>query len=90
MISGAGHDSVFTSKRVPTSMIFVPCLDGISHNPAEYCSPEDWLVAPLVSPKSCSSSLNYKFDRRCILIFALAFDLELLTYSYESNTKCHQ
>ncbi|MCJ1455224.1 hypothetical protein MMC28_005578 [Mycoblastus sanguinarius] len=41
MISGAGHDSVFTSKRVPTSMIFVPCRDGVSHNPAEYCSPED-------------------------------------------------
>ncbi|KAK4693576.1 hypothetical protein P7C71_g3854, partial [Lecanoromycetidae sp. Uapishka_2] len=41
MISGAGHDSVFTSKRVPTAMIFVPCRDGVSHNPAEYCSPED-------------------------------------------------
>lgn len=41
MISGAGHDSVFTSKRVPTSMVFVPCLDGVSHNPAEYCTPED-------------------------------------------------
>lgn len=41
MISGAGHDSVFTSKRVPTSMIFVPCRDGVSHNPAEYCSPKD-------------------------------------------------
>jgi len=41
MISGAGHDSVFTSKRVPTSMIFVPCRDGVSHNPAEYCAPED-------------------------------------------------
>lgn len=41
MISGAGHDSVFTSKRVPTSMIFVPCRDGLSHNPAEYCTPED-------------------------------------------------
>lgn len=41
MISGAGHDSVFTSKRVPTSMIFVPCRDGVSHNPTEYCSPED-------------------------------------------------
>ena len=41
MISGAGHDSVFTSHRVPTSMIFVPCKDGVSHNPAEYCSPED-------------------------------------------------
>jgi len=41
MISGAGHDSVFTSKRSPTSMIFVPCRDGVSHNPSEYCSPED-------------------------------------------------
>ena len=41
MTSGAGHDSVFTSYRVPTSMIFVPCKDGISHHPAEYCSPED-------------------------------------------------
>ena len=41
MISGAGHDSVFTSKRVPTAMIFVPCLDGVSHNPAEHCTPDD-------------------------------------------------
>ncbi|KAA6414482.1 MAG: hypothetical protein FRX48_01231 [Lasallia pustulata] len=41
MVSGAGHDSVFTSKRCPTSMIFVPCRDGVSHHPAEYCSPED-------------------------------------------------
>lgn len=41
MTSGAGHDSVFTSKRAPTSMIFIPCRDGVSHNPAEYSSPED-------------------------------------------------
>ena len=41
MTSGAGHDSVFTSKRVPTSMIFIPCRDGVSHNPAEYSTPED-------------------------------------------------
>lgn len=41
MISGAGHDSVFTSQRCPTSMIFVPCREGISHNPAEYCAPSD-------------------------------------------------
>lgn len=33
--------SVFTSKRVPTAMIFVPCRDGLSHNPSEYCNPED-------------------------------------------------
>lgn len=41
MISGAGHDSVYVSKRSPTAMIFVPCRDGVSHNPAEYCSQED-------------------------------------------------
>lgn len=42
MISGAGHDSCLTSRRCPTSMIFTPTKDGISHNPHEYCSPEDW------------------------------------------------
>ena len=41
MISGAGHDSVYTSRKVPTAMIFVPCKDGISHNPREYCEKED-------------------------------------------------
>ncbi|KAI9751929.1 MAG: hypothetical protein M4579_005840 [Chaenotheca gracillima] len=41
MVSGAGHDSVHTSKRCPTSMIFVPCKDGKSHTPSEYCAPED-------------------------------------------------
>lgn len=42
MTSGAGHDSVYTSRRCPTTMIFVPCRDGVSHHPTEYCSPEDW------------------------------------------------
>ncbi|KEQ69699.1 Zn-dependent exopeptidase [Aureobasidium namibiae CBS 147.97] len=41
MTSGAGHDSVYTSKRVPTTMIFVPSRDGVSHNPVEYTRPED-------------------------------------------------
>lgn len=44
MVSGAGHDSVYTSRRVPTSMIFVPCRDGVSHNPAEFCEEEDCAV----------------------------------------------
>lgn len=42
MTSGAGHDSVYTSKHCPTAMIFVPCRDGVSHHPTEYCSPEHW------------------------------------------------
>lgn len=39
MMSGAGHDAVNVSKIRPTSMIFVPSRDGISHNEAEYSSP---------------------------------------------------
>lgn len=37
--SGAFHDAQFLSGICPTGMIFVPCRDGISHNPAEYSSP---------------------------------------------------
>lgn len=35
IISGAGHDACNVSRIMPTSMIFVPCRDGISHNPVE-------------------------------------------------------
>ena len=41
IVSGAGHDSVYTSKICPTTMIFVPSREGISHNPREFTSPED-------------------------------------------------
>jgi acetylornithine deacetylase/succinyl-diaminopimelate desuccinylase-like protein len=41
MTSGAGHDSVFTSMHCPTAMIFVPCKDGVSHHPEEWCEKED-------------------------------------------------
>ncbi|WP_339891463.1 Zn-dependent hydrolase [uncultured Alteromonas sp.] len=41
MFSGAGHDSVYVSKVAPTSMIFIPCEKGISHNEAENATPED-------------------------------------------------
>ena len=35
MISGAGHDACHLSTVAPTSMIFIPCIKGISHNEAE-------------------------------------------------------
>ncbi|KAL4966694.1 uncharacterized protein BDV14DRAFT_188870 [Aspergillus stella-maris] len=41
MTSGAGHDSVYASRHCPTAMIFVPCLDGVSHHPTEYCAADD-------------------------------------------------
>ena len=33
--SGAGHDAQMFARVCPTAMIFVPSIDGISHNPAE-------------------------------------------------------
>ena len=35
MHSGAGHDSQIFAPRVPTGMLFIPSIKGISHNPAE-------------------------------------------------------
>lgn len=35
MHSGAGHDSQIFAPRMPTVMMFVPSIAGISHNPAE-------------------------------------------------------
>ena len=42
--SGAGHDAVYLARVCPTSMIFTPCVDGISHNEAENMTPE-WASA---------------------------------------------
>ena len=41
MPSGAGHDAQMLSRVCPTGMVFVPSVDGISHNPAEYTAPSD-------------------------------------------------
>jgi N-carbamoyl-L-amino-acid hydrolase len=38
IVSGAGHDAVYVARVAPTTMIFVPCLKGISHNEAESTS----------------------------------------------------
>lgn len=40
IVSGAGHDSCSTSSRCPTSMIFIPSRNGVSHSPEEFSSPE--------------------------------------------------
>ncbi|MGE0521741.1 MAG: Zn-dependent hydrolase [Variibacter sp.] len=44
MSSGAGHDAIPVSMVVPTAMLFVPSKDGLSHNEAEYTSPEQLAV----------------------------------------------
>jgi N-carbamoyl-L-amino-acid hydrolase len=44
IVAGAGHDACYLSKVAPTSMVFVPCIDGISHNEVEDAKPE-WITA---------------------------------------------
>jgi len=45
MHSGAAHDTMCVADRVPTAMVFVPCVDGISHHPAEDADPDDAALA---------------------------------------------
>jgi N-carbamoyl-L-amino-acid hydrolase len=35
IVSGAGHDAAYIARVAPTTMIFVPCAGGLSHNAAE-------------------------------------------------------
>ncbi len=38
IVSGAGHDAAYIARVAPTTMIFVPCRGGVSHNEAESTS----------------------------------------------------
>ncbi|MEO8164651.1 MAG: hydantoinase/carbamoylase family amidase, partial [Betaproteobacteria bacterium] len=41
IVSGAGHDAIYMAGVAPTSMIFVPCEGGISHNEIENAKAQD-------------------------------------------------
>lgn len=41
LASGAGHDAQIIAACADAGMIFIPCLDGISHSPEERASWED-------------------------------------------------
>ncbi len=41
MISGAYHDALILSRKIPVGMLFVPSAGGISHHPDEYTGRED-------------------------------------------------
>jgi allantoate deiminase len=45
MHSGAAHDTMCVAERVPSAMVFVPCKDGVSHDPAEDAEPADAALA---------------------------------------------
>lgn len=41
LVSYAGHDAQMTSGYTPTGMIFVPSVEGVSHNPREFTEWDD-------------------------------------------------
>ena len=41
MPSGAGHDAMIIGDEIPVSMLFVPSIDGISHDFAEDTAEDD-------------------------------------------------
>lgn len=45
VLSGAGHDAMAMAELTKTSMVFVRCKDGISHNPAEHTTHDDVAAA---------------------------------------------
>jgi N-carbamoyl-L-amino-acid hydrolase len=59
MISGAGHDAAYVARVAPTTMIFVPCAGGISHNEAESTSLEQCAAGAQVLLNAV-----LEFDRR--------------------------
>jgi N-carbamoyl-L-amino-acid hydrolase len=42
-----GHDAVYMARKVPSALLFVPCVGGISHNEAEAIT-QDWGAAGLM------------------------------------------
>lgn len=67
MISGAGHDSVYTSYVCPTSMIFIPCRDGVSHNPREFSTPADCALGAQVLMQSVLRYDKLRASKECYI-----------------------
>ncbi|WP_306370723.1 M20 family metallo-hydrolase [Nocardiopsis sp. CC223A] len=44
ILTVAGHDSINMKERVPTVMLFVPSVEGVSHNEGEYTEDGDLLA----------------------------------------------
>lgn len=45
MVSGSGHDAMYLARQMDIGMLFVRNQGGVSHNPAEECTPGDIAAA---------------------------------------------
>ncbi|WP_313017033.1 Zn-dependent hydrolase [Acetoanaerobium noterae] len=60
MTSGAGQDAQMMARMCPTAMIFVPSVDGISHNPKEFTSGYNLVAGANVLLDVISKLTEYK------------------------------
>ena len=58
MNSGAVHDNAMLNDIIPTAMIFVPSIEGISHSPYEDTNMEDILVGTELLLNACLKAVN--------------------------------
>lgn len=60
--SGAGHDAMHWADVCPTGMLFLPCRDGVSHNPREWAELEDIAGAARVMERAVRRALRAGFS----------------------------
>ena len=64
LMSGAGHDGQAMAMLTDIGMIFVRCRGGVSHNPAEYASPEDIGLAVAALVRAVEGLAEKERERR--------------------------
>ena len=58
MPSGAGHDAQHVARKIPSAMMFVPSINGISHHWSEDTSDEDIVLGARVFTDAIASALR--------------------------------
>jgi N-carbamoyl-L-amino-acid hydrolase len=58
MQSGAAHDSQYLATKLPTAMLFVPSINGVSHHWAENTSDDDIVTGAEVFARAISLALE--------------------------------
>lgn len=58
MVSGAAHDTMVLAPYVPSAMLFVPCVDGLSHDPGEAVDPADAALAVRVVTRAAHTLIG--------------------------------
>jgi N-carbamoyl-L-amino-acid hydrolase len=63
MPSGAGHDAQMLARVCPAAMIFVPSVNGISHNAAEHTDTEDLVAGANILLQSMLTLCTTDFEK---------------------------